>query len=118
MTEIEPLDNVMDDLGQPGWVLVGCRFRGQPAILASRELTGAELRAELLNLDEVRAGNLLGPIRRPLVYEYTVAVTMARFTLVVGTTYAEAFAELLRQWNPDETAGVLALAGGPEEQRS
>lgn len=119
MTSEMDLVGEFDEMSEPAWVMVGFTFRGMPAILASRELTGGQLRAEMANVDEVFAKSAPGwerdawPPTVP-VYRYTVQVEMGRITLVYGANYGEALAELLCRWDPDrlDEAPALALEAG------
>jgi hypothetical protein len=99
---------------QPDWVMVGAPHGEQVALYASKELTRAQLVTEMVKAPTY--ADLFGPMLVPPRYEHTVSVVMLTYVVMVGNTYGDCLAGLMRIWSPDpdaaEIAPMLQLPGG------
>jgi hypothetical protein len=87
---------------RPDWVMCGIPIDGKVGILASTDLTQAELEGVRDDFDLEMLG-ILDPVRSPRM-RHTLTVRMDAFVLVVADTYEQAFRSLFQQWTPRQAA--------------
>lgn len=100
---------------RPDWVMCGTPWPedGKVAILASTELSQAELEArrDTYRIDPYELFDLYGFRDAPM--RYTLTVQMDRFVIVMADTYEQAFRSLFEQWSPQRQARApLGGTGG------
>ncbi len=95
----------------PDFVIVGCTNDRGVRLLASTELTKAELECHLP--EKFYADLIAPPERGRVVIEMTVG--MKRFKLVDAPTWAEAFRHLFDEWAPNVTHPPKALPASPRQ---
>jgi hypothetical protein len=82
---------------RPDFVMVGGQQDGRVYLVASKSLSEVELRAEV-----DRPEFLYGTLHRVLPRErYFITAETRDFVMVVGDSYAEAFATLFEEWTPE-----------------
>ncbi|MGW6698835.1 hypothetical protein [Nocardia sp. NPDC055049] len=96
---------------RPDFVILGAPHpEGGVIVLASKELTQAELRTEL-NEDELFGGygydRRIGSVLRD--YRTTLSTELRGYTMVLADTYGQAMANLFEQWTPPEPAGRQSI---------
>lgn len=85
---------------RPDWVMCGLPSGdGRVMILASTELSQAELEAQRDHFELIDPYDAFGPIY-PGPTRYTLRIDMNRFVIVVADTYEQAFRSLFEQWSP------------------
>lgn len=91
-----------EDLGGVDWVMLGVRARdGVHLVYASTDLNYAEMTAIIEHGPPPPAGAVLWPIGST-VRAVDLTVRMVRYVIAEGATYAEALANLMQHWSPDE----------------
>lgn len=103
----------MNDTSKPDWVMLGVSFGDKVRVLASTELTEAELASELENYDDLYGGWDFGRTGVRPRYRHTVTAEMRTFVMVEADTYELALAALFGQWTP-KPAERAALTGRRE----
>lgn len=102
------------ELGHPEWVILGVKqWNGNGyAVVASKELSRAELTVLIETPPVVQYGPLLyrGADR---VRGVDLTVRMKNYVMTWGATYADALANLMRFWAPDDDAPALASPAPP-----
>lgn len=94
----------------PDFVICGApRANGGVAIFASRELTQAELNAELIEHTDIY-GILAAVEPNPVDVRYVLTATTKSFVQVVAEDYVSALRRLFEEWTPP-TADRVALPG-------
>lgn len=90
---------------RPDFVMVGVTIDEGVMLLASNELTEAELNVER---DIVR--DFPGSRQMVVNERYTLSAEMRRYVTIIAPTYAEAFATLFKTWSPErgEQVGIPA----------
>ncbi|WP_143546286.1 hypothetical protein [Rhodococcus sp. 14-2496-1d] len=91
---------------RPDFVMVGVSTDDGVMLLASNELTEAELDVER---DIVR--DFLGSRQTVVNERYTLSAEMRRYVTIVAPTYADAFATLFKTWTP-ERGGQRGISAG------
>ncbi|KQU33557.1 hypothetical protein [Rhodococcus sp. Leaf233] len=85
----------MIDQTRPDFVMVGATMDNGVMLLASTELTYAELESER---DIIR--HFGGHIQQVVNVRYTLSTEMREYVTIVAPTYAEAFDTLFKRWSP------------------
>ncbi len=94
------MEAAVNEIPRPDWVMFGTPWSGgKVALLASKELTEAELVREVEEITDWYDN----PIREePVRMELTVA--MRTYTMVVADTYEQALKTLFDTWSPTQAA--------------
>ncbi|HEY2101442.1 MAG TPA: hypothetical protein VGH72_33600 [Pseudonocardia sp.] len=82
---------------EPEFVVVGGKVGGRCRVVASREMTKAQLTA-LIYRPPITTYSLNMIVTE--VITYTVQTAMKSFQMAEANTYAEAFEALFKRWNP------------------
>jgi hypothetical protein len=84
----------------PDFVMVGIPRGDRVVLFASRTLTRAELRREVVGFDSIPVtANPAGPVARVPREKRTVIAEMASFTVINAETYPDALRSLAEAWN-------------------
>lgn len=96
---------------RPDFVILGApRPEGGVVVLASKELTQAELTTKLTNEDELFGG--FDPIGSVVPdYRTTLSTELRGYSIVMADTYGEAMAKLFAQWTPPAPGGSRPIDG-------
>lgn len=88
---------------RPDFVILGApRPEGGVVVLASKELTQAELRTELLDSDDLFGDRITTRLRD---YRTMLSTELRGYNIVMADTYGEAMAKLFAQWTPPAPGG-------------
>jgi hypothetical protein len=90
----------------PDWVVLGVRTDDGVIVIASTEMTQAELRYEVDLEHDFRSVTARAVPNRD-TQRYHLTTTMKRFVMVMGATYAEAMTNLFGMWSPDDDQRAL-----------
>lgn len=90
-----------DGYQRPDWVVLGSPHQNGVMILASKDLTQAELEFER---DDLMAWGRVEAVASH--YRITLTVEMRTYVVVFADTYAEAWQRLFQQWQPEEPTAI------------
>jgi hypothetical protein len=97
----------------PDFVVVGVPTHdGSVWLLASTELRSFELEAVYEHEDVFNLGICVGSGRLKYI---SMHGKCSSYIMVMGATYAEAFAKLMGEWSPDASRGFTELPATPAE---
>jgi hypothetical protein len=111
------MDAMTAGFGRPDWVMVGMPWAGGVRLLASKDMTHAELAAEVSRLyPEYETPEPLPSL--VISQRITLTAGMRTFTVIDAPDYPSAFTALFETWTPGpgERAalpGVPAIEAGP-----
>ena len=111
------IDPVAAGYGHPDWVMCGVPWNGGVRLLASKEMTHAELDAQF-GYTDIWDGGLTPGYAIPASRRITLTAGMRTFVMIEAPDYPTAFAALFEQWTPgpgDHAAlpGIPAIEGAP-----
>ena len=106
---------------RPEWIITGVRMPDDTVLLiASTEIDHAVMESETEMVDDLEWDPDYGmfypprfPRRKPGKTRHTLSVEINTYVIIKAKTYAEAFASLMKHWNPDDQRSRK-----PEEIRS
>jgi hypothetical protein len=98
-----------DSYGRPDWVMCGMPWNGGVRLLASKDMTHAELEAKFDHVN-VECGLVYLPVLAG--HRITLTAGMSTFIVIDAPDYPSAFAALFEQWTPGP-ADRVALPGIP-----
>jgi len=101
--------------GRPDWVMCGCPARGGVRLLASKDMTHAELEARF-DWADINMGTYLSPHLRS--QRITLTAGLKTFVMIDAPDYPSAFRALFEQWTPGPgehaaLPGIPAIEAAP-----
>ena len=103
------MDAMTAGFGRPDWVMCGAPWNGGVRLLASNDMTHAELSAEF---DREIVWTDPFALSAPLSRRITLTAGLSTFVIVDSPDYPSAFRGLFEQWTPG-TGEHAALPGVP-----
>lgn len=88
----------------PDWVVLGFQTQDQFFVAASETLTVAEIERQVDFLTDNWES-----VFNPVASHYELSAVMTSLVVASGASYAEAFANLMHEWDPDQRPDVGGL---------
>jgi hypothetical protein len=96
---------------RPDWVMCGCPTAGGVRLVASKDMTHAELEMQF-GYQDIYDGGLTAAYALPVSRRVTLTAGMTTFVMIDAPDYPTAFRALFEQWTPGPGERV-ALPGIP-----